>query len=185
MVAFIIGQTTRAHDAAVGLIGIGGDRRRDARQHSAHVRRDQLLVRCGQSFVEVDVRPGPQFSGGRQRLEIVHADVWQGSARHVLAFVELGLGEDDEREPRTQLQAARVGRGRRVTPWQILVIEFNRREEVRLEIRDPRPGVRAQDRPRVDADDISRPIERDVLVDLLRQRAAVEFLAGELHADLD
>ncbi len=125
-------------------------------------------------------------SAGGKRREVADVDERQRPFRDVGRLRELALGQDDERDPRPQPQARRVGRRGRVAPREVLVVELDRREVVGLEVRDPVARLGADDRAGVDAHDVARAVELDVA----RQRrlddgVALHGLAGDLEIEVD
>src|SRR5439155_1402837 len=73
--------------------------------------------------------------------------------------------------------------GRRVHPRKVGVLELDRGEIVRLEVRGEVPGVRANDVARINADDVARTVKVDVRGHrILCDRPA--FARVDRHADL-
>ena len=98
------------------------------------------------------------------------------SGRHVDRHPGAGL-HDDERQPRSQ-PALRVGRRRREQPRQIWLVEVDGDEVVRLDVGGVASRREADDRPRVEPDDVARAGQRR------RRRGATETVA-ERHVQLD
>src|SRR5919109_5200632 len=112
------------------------------------------------------VSPGPELvRRGEARRRARDLDERERPIEYVACLFELVVFEDDERDP--WRQPPLVGRRRRrcVAPGKILVVELDEREVVVLEVRDPRPGLRADNRSKIDADDIARTVERDLSAD--------------------
>jgi hypothetical protein len=181
-------QPARADDAAVREVGVLVQRRLEAREDGAHVGGGELRVAARERAVHVHVRPRPQLIGGRQRGGVGDVDVRQRLARDVPALLELhALLEDHEHDPRAQLEARPVGRGGRVAPGEVLVVELDRRHVVGLVVGDPVARLGAHDRPAVDAHDVAGAVQLHVAVDVRgrRRRDAGQRLAGQrqLHVD--
>jgi hypothetical protein len=136
------------------------------------------------------VGPGTELVRWRQRaVRVVHRDERQRPVR-ARALVELGVlvvrvtatREHDQREPGREAGGARVRDGRAVPPGEVLVVELDVGEEVGFGVGDPAAWLDAGDRARVDADDVTRPVHLDGLLDVVGERAAV---AGDAQAHLD
>ena len=98
------------------------------------------------------------------------------SGRHVDRHPGAGL-HDDERQPRPQ-PALRVGRRRGEQPRQIGLVEVDGDEVVRFDVGGVASRREADDRPRVEPDDVARAGQRR------RRRGATET-AAERHVQLD
>ena len=114
----------------------------------------------------------------------MNRDERQRASRDVLWVGEFVFFQDDERDPRQELESLR--RRGRVPPREILVVEVDGGEVVRLEVSDPMAWLGADDRQRVDAGDVPRAVELDVLRDWLHEsRAAADGGAGKLELHVD
>ena len=185
MVGGVVFEAARAEQPCVAGIGALVEDRLGAPDDGGSVGRDDLVRRAGQGLVEVDVGPGPEVVGGREEFRVGDRDVGEGPPDHVFPVFELALGEHDEGEPWAQPQVAAVGRGRRVPPEEVLVVEVDRRQVVRLEVRDPVARLRPQDRPLVDSHQVAGPVEGDVLFEVVSERfAAGHGSAAQFEFDL-
>ena len=131
------------------------------------------------------MRPGPQVTGRREHARVRDGDVGQRPPGDVLCLRELLLGEHHQRDPRPQPQLVAGRRGRCVPPREVLVVEVDRRQVVRLEVGDPVARLSPDHDPAVDADQVARPVERDVLAESgARRRPGADGVAGELQFDV-
>ena len=185
MVGGVVVEPPRAEETRVGGVGVLPENRLGAAEDGVHVGRDDLLVVRGERLVEVNVSPRPEVRGGRQHARVGERDVRKRPAGDVRALGELLLRQHDERDPRPQPEVRAVDGRRCVPPGEILVVEVDGDEVVRLEVRDPVARLGADDRARIDADEIARAVERDVLRQRLRElRAARDRIADELQLDM-
>ena len=128
---------------------------------------------------QLRVRPGPRTGEVAELAAGAAVDVQLGQRRagrhrdrHAGAVLD-----DDQRQPRPQ-PALRVGRRRREQPRQIRIVEVDRDEVVRLDVGGVAPRRQANDRARVEPDDVAWAGQRR------RRRGATEP-AGERHVELD
>ncbi len=172
----------RAHEPRIREVGVLRERAGEQGQHGAHVVRGRRRARRQERTVDVHVRPRPQLVGRRQRRRRSDRDRRQRPARNG-RFGELALLQHDEREPRLEPPGRGVGRVGRVPPRKVLVVELDRGEVVRLEVRDPVARLGAQDRPRVDTDHVAGPVQGDRARDRRSQLPARERGRGQLQVD--
>ncbi|RSN20415.1 hypothetical protein DL990_40410 [Amycolatopsis sp. WAC 01416] len=136
----------------------------------------------------MDVCPGAEFARRLERLRVLHGDERQRLVRdEAVREFGRGLGQHDQREPRCQ-PFRRVVRFRgAVAPGEVLVIELDVGQEVRLEIGDARPRLGAGDGSRIDADDVTRPVELQRLGEFAEQRglSVLDRVAGQSQSDRD
>ena len=161
-------QAARADQARVREVGILGQYRGQPGRDRRPVGRDELGLVRPEVAVDVHVRPGPQLGGVGQRGEVGDRDRGQRCARRDAGLGELRLGQHHQADPRSQPAVAEVGRGRRVPPREVLVVELDVGQVVGFEVGDAGARFGAHDRPAIHADDVARPEERDLL--LYRQR---------------
>ena len=135
----------RRHDEA----GVAGVRIELARAEEPRIRRvriaiEQRLQLCqigrraaADGGVEVDVRPR-EFLTNDGKDVLLRAAVQPDRRRRPagnLQALELIVFEHDQHDPRRQLVLRLVDRKRRVAPGEVLVVEIDRGEVVRLEVR--------------------------------------------------
>ena len=185
VVTGVVVEPPRTHEPRIGKVGILRDDRLHARQHGAHVARDKLGRGSGHGLIEVDVRPSPQVVRRGQHITVGNRDAGERPADRPGALAELRFLQHNEREPRTQPQSGPVRRRRRVAPNEILVVELDRGQVVGFVVRDPRPRIGAENGATVDADDVARAVERDVLCQGRGERcAATDRISGDLQLDM-
>ena len=119
--------------------------------------------------------PRPTLGVRRERRGRCNDDGFQRNllvgAREFTRCLWRGLLENHQREPWTQTVAG--GLGWRVSIDQLLVVEFNERQIVRLEISDPIDRFRSHHRVAIDALNVSRRQQGEVFVSDLRVQAHV------------
>ena len=143
-------EPARTHDARIGEIGIllnGGPK---SGRDRIPIRRDDLHLAGGQTAVDMHVRPRPEVRKGRKRglLSIV-LHVIKGSGRSLASAPSSNsvFLQHDKHEPGRKPRIDRVGRGWRVAPGKILIVELDGGKQVRLEIGDPVARFRARQSP--------------------------------------
>jgi hypothetical protein len=161
-------QTAWREQPRIREVGVRCENRLHAWQHGSHIGRHQLAAVRRQALIEVHVRPGPQLGSRRKDARVVNRDERLRPPGDVLCVGEFVLFQDDERDPRQELEALR--RRGRVAPREILVVEVDGREVVRLEVGDPLTRLGAHDRKRVDASDVARAVKLNVLQNRLHER---------------
>ena len=119
------------------------------RQHRGHVGRDELGVARREAAVDVHVRPRPQLVGRREDGRGRRPRCTAAACRDCpVPSSNSSSVEHDQRDPRAQPAGGQVGRGRRVAPREVLVVELDVRQVVGLEVGDPVARLGAHDRAR-------------------------------------
>ena len=140
----------RRHDErGIAAVRLELARRKNTRVADVRIRakrRAQAESRSGAAdvppsdAVEVHMRPRPFLSEHGEDVRRV-AQRWSARTTAMadpvsLLRVELGVLEHDQHDPRRQAMRPAVGRERRIAPRKVLVVEVDRGEVVRLEVRD-------------------------------------------------
>ena len=121
-------------------------------------------------------------AGGKSAFGVVDLDERQWLRRQRLWSLEFALFEHDEREPRNEPLPVRRCSRRRVAPEEVLVVELDERQVVRLEVHDRAARLAAHDRACLDADHITRPVQRYVALERLGElTTAADSVAAQQH----
>jgi hypothetical protein len=144
-------EPARRNESRVAEVGIG-------LQRSSELREIGTVRRARKHRVDVHVRKGPFLPGDRKDIGAA-----RGRRRHErrqrpighAATGELAVAQHGEQEPGRKTMTC-IRRQRRIAPGEILVIEIERDEIIRLEIADAGTRLRADDLPCLHAGDIAR-----------------------------
>src|SRR5262245_39371174 len=103
--------------------------------------------------------PAPVLVVGRKGVRLEHLDAGQRLATvgtlEFLGACNVGVFEHEKSEPGPK--PVTTGSGGRIAPGEILVVEFNESEVVRLEIGNPGDRFGADHHLRVDSNNVARP----------------------------
>jgi hypothetical protein len=177
-------QPARAEQPGAGVVRVRRQHRPQRGQGGGHVVGGDLVE---QPAVDVHVRPGAELVRRRQRGVRVSDGDERQRPLWAHALVELGLlvvrvaatGEHDQGEPRCQAGGRAVRRCGAVPPREVLVVELDVGQQVRLGVGDPGARLGAGDRPRVHADDVARSVQLDQLGDIAGPRVGGRPFTGE------
>ena len=113
----------------------------------------------------MNVRPRPHITRGREDALVGDRNERQWMAGEVFRLGEFRFLHHDQRNPGQQLQA--LGGRWSVAPAEVFVVEIACRQVIRFEVRDELARLGADNDARIDANDVTRPIEFDRLCDRL------------------
>ncbi len=177
MIAGVRIKPARADQPGTGAVGVDAQDPLQSGQDAGHVVGGHGRV---ERAVDMDVSPGPQLRGRRQRSRFGNRDERQRAA-HGGAVLELGAvpgtrvlsaGEHDQREPGPQALGGGVWGGRAVSPGEVFVVELDVGEVVGLDVGDPRSRFGARDHPGIHPDDVPGAVDlhgpHDVAADRVR-----------------
>ncbi|TMM27986.1 MAG: hypothetical protein E6F99_30645 [Actinobacteria bacterium] len=128
----------------------------------------------------MDMRPRAELVRRRQGGQVRDVDDRQWAARRLALVGELAFGEHDQSQPGVQPAGGRVHHVRAVPPREVLVVELDERQEVRVEVGDPVARLGAHDGAPVHADDVARAVQRHVVLNGLAERATARG-GGTVH----